>query len=89
MSYQYQISHIKPPEDKAATTSVLRASMQIPNPQFELYTGPCAWAKYRVATTVRHPDEVEATLPRDNKYALKPAVSLDRYLGVQIARKPT
>ncbi|KAL8444180.1 hypothetical protein Emed_006352 [Eimeria media] len=54
---------------------------QIPNPQFELYTGPCAWAKYRVATTVRHPDEVEATLPRDNKYALKPAVSLDRYLG--------
>lgn len=52
----------------------------IPNPQFELYTGPCAWAKYRVATTVRHPDEMEATLPRDNKYALKPAVSLDRYI---------
>lgn len=57
--------------------------LQIPNPQFELYTGPCAWAKYRVATTVRHPDEVEATLPRDNKYALKPAVSLDRYMGVR------
>lgn len=56
-------------------------TVAIPNPQFELYTGPCAWAKYRVATTVRHPDEVEATLPRDNKYALKPAVSLDRYLG--------
>ncbi|CDJ57132.1 amiloride-sensitive amine oxidase, copper-containing, putative [Eimeria maxima] len=54
--------------------------MTIPNPKFELYTGPCAWAKYRVATTVRHPDETEATLPRDNKYALKPAVSLDRYL---------
>ncbi|XP_026193526.1 uncharacterized protein LOC34622548 [Cyclospora cayetanensis] len=53
----------------------------IPNPQFELYTGPCAWAKYRVATTVRHPDESEATLPRDNKYALRPAVSLDRYIG--------
>lgn len=59
---------------------------QIPNPDFELYAGPCAWAKYRVATTVRHDYEVEATLPRDNKHALRPAVSLDRYLSVSRLR---
>ncbi|CBZ51594.1 hypothetical protein NCLIV_013880 [Neospora caninum Liverpool] len=55
-------------------------TVAIPNPEFELYTGPAAWAKYRILTTLRKEEEFHGSLPRDNKYALRPAVSIDRYI---------
>eukprot|EP00920_Eleutheroschizon_duboscqi_P005101 GHVT01011820.1.p1 GENE.GHVT01011820.1~~GHVT01011820.1.p1 ORF type:complete len:303 (-),score=37.05 GHVT01011820.1:835-1743(-) len=52
----------------------------MPNEDFELYTGPAAWAKYFILTSVRKEGEMEATLPRDNKYASRAAVSVDNYI---------
>lgn len=46
-----------------------------------LYSGPAAWAKYRAASTVRKYSELDITLPRDNKFSHRPAVTLDRYVG--------
>lgn len=50
-------------------------------PNFELYSGPAAWAKYQVFSTKFKYSELDATLPRDNKYAGDSAVSVDRYIG--------
>jgi len=52
----------------------------IPWPESEFYGGPAAWTKYKVASTVYKDSEYDASLPRDNKYARRPAVSLDRYI---------
>lgn len=54
----------------------------VPNqPQFELYAGPAAWSKYRALSAVFRYNEMEATLPRDNKFASDPAVDIDRYIS--------
>lgn len=50
-------------------------------PHFDLYSGPAAWAKYRAFSTVYKYDELDATLPRDNKFAGDPAVSVERYFA--------
>lgn len=47
---------------------------------FELYSGPAAWAKYRAFSTVHKYGEIDSTLPRDNKFAKRPATSVDRYV---------
>jgi len=55
-------------------------SVNIPVPDYEIYAGPAAWSKYKIATTVFKYGELDVTLPRDNKYAKKPAVDLDNYI---------
>lgn len=50
-------------------------------PHAELYSGPAAWAKYRAFSTVYKYSELDATLPRDNKFAGDPAVCVDRYFA--------
>ena len=60
--------------------SACRLVCQIPWPESEFYGGPAAWTKYKVASTVYKDSEYDASLPRDNKYARRPAVSLDRYI---------
>lgn len=51
------------------------------NMEFELYAGPAAWAKYRCFTTLHKYGELDVSLPRDNKFAKRPAVSVDRYIN--------
>eukprot|EP00921_Rhytidocystis_pertsovi_P012274 GHVQ01019864.1.p1 GENE.GHVQ01019864.1~~GHVQ01019864.1.p1 ORF type:complete len:1741 (+),score=301.52 GHVQ01019864.1:150-5372(+) len=58
----------------------LRPSIAIPQPDFEVYSGPAAWTKYRIFSHVRKDGELDATLPRDNKYASRPATDVDRYI---------
>eukprot|EP00922_Rhytidocystis_sp_ex-Travisia-forbesii_P015546 GHVS01023181.1.p1 GENE.GHVS01023181.1~~GHVS01023181.1.p1 ORF type:complete len:1571 (-),score=233.35 GHVS01023181.1:499-5211(-) len=55
-------------------------TIAIPQPDFEVYSGPAAWTKYRVMSHVRKDGELDATLPRDNKYASRPATDVDRYI---------
>ncbi|EZG76509.1 amine oxidase [Gregarina niphandrodes] len=50
-------------------------------PHAELYAGTGAWAKYKVFSTQFKYGELDATLPRDNKFAGDPAVSVDRYIN--------
>lgn len=50
------------------------------NHKAALYSGPAAWAKYRATSTVHKYSELDITLPRDNKFAHRPAISLDRYI---------
>nr|XP_027193636.1 uncharacterized protein LOC113788373 [Dermatophagoides pteronyssinus] len=47
----------------------------------DLYNGPGAWAKYKIFTTVYKESELDATLPRDNKFAADYAVSVENYIS--------
>lgn len=57
-----------------------RQTIAIPQPEFEVYAGPAAWTKYKVFSHVRKDGELDSTLPRDNKYASRPATDVDRYI---------
>eukprot|EP01068_Selenidium_serpulae_P012488 Selendium_serpulae@DN5829_c0_g1_i2.p2 len=54
-------------------------SITIEQPDFEVYSGPAAWTHRPISTSVFKYDELDVTLPRDNKYAKRPAVDLDLY----------
>ncbi|KAJ1604321.1 transmembrane domain and EF hand containing protein [Cryptosporidium canis] len=49
-------------------------------PEHELYSGPASWSKYDLASTVFKYSELDADLPRDNKFATKPAVRFDSFI---------
>ncbi|OII77392.1 MAM domain-containing protein [Cryptosporidium andersoni] len=49
-------------------------------PDHELYSGPASWSKYQLASSVFKYSELDADLPRDNKFAAKPAVRFDSFI---------
>ncbi|POM84258.1 Copper amine oxidase enzyme domain protein [Cryptosporidium meleagridis] len=49
-------------------------------PEHELYSGPASWSKYDLASSVFKYSELDADLPRDNKFASKPAVRFDSFI---------
>ncbi|KAH8741424.1 hypothetical protein FG386_003271 [Cryptosporidium ryanae] len=49
-------------------------------PEHELYSGPASWSKYDIASSVFKYSELDADLPRDNKFASKPAVRFDSFI---------
>lgn len=49
-------------------------------PEHELYSGPASWSKYDLASSVFKYSELDADLPRDNKFATKPAVRFDSFI---------
>ncbi|KAH7649034.1 extracellular with a signal peptide sequence [Cryptosporidium bovis] len=50
-------------------------------PEHELYSGPASWSKYDIASSVFKYSELDADLPRDNKFASKPAVRFDSFIA--------
>ncbi|KAF8820572.1 MAM domain-containing protein [Cardiosporidium cionae] len=55
-------------------------NIAVQQPHFEAYAGPVSWTKYSVFSTIRKDTELDASLPRDNKYADAPAVDVDNYI---------
>ncbi|KAF8817906.1 MAM domain-containing protein [Cardiosporidium cionae] len=55
-------------------------NIAVQQPRFEAYSGPVSWTKYSIFSTVRKDSELDASLPRDNKYADAPAVDVDNYI---------
>lgn len=57
-----------------------QAHLHVPQEEYELYQGPASFALYKLLTSVYKENEIEASLPRDNKYPGRPAVDVDRYI---------